>query len=75
MSQKPNPVGIKNFVMTSTNGLPLDFILYESKSRDIVSSKVPDPQKLDVRGKVVLALSYSLPNKTVIYMDCYFLHH
>lgn len=69
---KPNPVGIKNFVMTSTNGLPLDFILYEGKGRDIVSSKVPAPEKLDVGGKVVLALSDSLPDKTIIYMDRYF---
>ncbi|XP_035225276.1 uncharacterized protein LOC118197834 [Stegodyphus dumicola] len=56
--RKPNPVGIKVFVMCSSYGLPLDFIFYEGKGTDVTSPE--DTSFLDLGGKVVLKLSDSL---------------
>lgn len=69
---KPQPVGLKNFVMTTTSGLPLDFLMYEGKGKEIVSGKAPVPEKLDVGGRVVLKLCDSLPAGSSIFIDRYF---
>ncbi|KAG5884118.1 hypothetical protein JTB14_009173 [Gonioctena quinquepunctata] len=45
---KPNPVGLKNFVMTTPKGVPLDFYLYEEKGSSVDSCLVKMPEKLDV---------------------------
>ena len=69
---KPNPVGLKNFVMTSPTGIPLDFHMYEGKGRSTESSLVHTPEKLDVGGRVVLKLTDSLPIGVSIFVDRYF---
>lgn len=58
---KPQPVGLKNFVMATSSGLPLDFYMYEGGQRPISSEMMPMPEKLDIGGKVVLKLSDTLP--------------
>ncbi|GBN03032.1 hypothetical protein AVEN_181052-1 [Araneus ventricosus] len=55
---KPNPVGLKVFVMCTTYGLPLDFIFYEGKGTDVQSPE--DTRDLDLGGKIALKLSDSL---------------
>ncbi|XP_049762376.1 piggyBac transposable element-derived protein 3-like [Schistocerca cancellata] len=69
---KPNPEGLKNFVMANPNGIPLDFCMYEEKGKEIQSEKVPPPEKLDAGGRVVLKLSDTLTEKLSIYVDRYF---
>ncbi|XP_049845312.1 piggyBac transposable element-derived protein 3-like [Schistocerca gregaria] len=55
---KPNPEGLKNFVMANR--------------KQIQSEKVPPPEKLDVEGRVVLKLSDTLTLKPTIYVNRYF---
>lgn len=69
---KPNPVGLKNFVMTTPGGIPLDFYLYEGKGHTIESALIPTPEKLDVGGRMVLKLTDTLPQGTSVYTDRYF---
>lgn len=67
---KPNPVGLKNFVMASPDGLPLDFFLYEGKGDTIMEDE--QVKSLDIGGKVVMHLSTRLPPGCSIYMERYF---
>lgn len=67
---KPNPRGLKNFVCTATDGLPIDFFLYEGKGSTILEGE--NYQNLDIGGKAVLRLSRSLPAGSTVYMDRYF---
>ncbi|GBL80675.1 hypothetical protein AVEN_225328-1 [Araneus ventricosus] len=67
---KPNPVGLKVFVMCTTYGLPLDFIFYEGKGTDVES--LADTSDLDLGGKIALKLSDSLQPWSSIYVDRYF---
>lgn len=67
---KPNPVGLKNFVMCAPDGLPLDFFIYEGKGNEIIND--PECNNLDLGGKVVMRLTETLPPGCTIYMDRYF---
>ncbi|XP_069683167.1 piggyBac transposable element-derived protein 3-like [Periplaneta americana] len=69
---KPHPVGLKNFVLSTPSGLPLDFMMYEGKGKEISSEKSTVPEKLDVGGRVVLKLADSLPPGSSIFIDRYF---
>ncbi|XP_049961937.1 piggyBac transposable element-derived protein 3-like [Schistocerca serialis cubense] len=69
---EPHPVGLKNFVLATSNGIPLDFLLYQGKGKDITSGKIPVPDNLHIGGHVVLKLSDSLPPGSLIYIDRYF---
>lgn len=65
---KPNPVTLKNFVLTAQDGLPLDFFLYQGKELTDIYPKL----KLDLGEKVALKLSESLPPGCNLYMNNYF---
>ncbi|XP_026331006.1 piggyBac transposable element-derived protein 3-like [Hyposmocoma kahamanoa] len=67
---KPNPVGLKNFVLACPNGLPLDFFIYEGKGDTILDDD--RVQALDIGGKVVFRLCNRLPPGCCIFMDRYF---
>lgn len=69
---KPNPEGIKIFLMANPNGLPLDLYLYQGKGTSIESAMYPTPEKIDLGGRVVLKLADTLPQETSIYFDRYF---
>ena len=69
---KPEPVGIKNFVMTTPTGIPLDFYLYEGKGSSLESALTPVPEKLDIGGRMVLKLTDTLPAGVSVYTDRYF---
>lgn len=68
---KPTPVGLKNFVVTSIDGIPLDFCMYAGKDSNF-QTDFPVPDKLDVGGRVVCKLSSTLPDGSSIFMDRYF---
>lgn len=67
---KPNPCGLKNFVVTAVDGLPLDFFIYQGKGDTIYEGEYSD--QLDIGGKAVIKLCDTLPPGVTIYMDRYF---
>lgn len=72
VKNKPNPLGLKNFVMCTPSGIPLDFHLYEGKGTSVESALIPTPEKLHVGGRFVLKLSDTLQHGAVIFTDRYF---
>ncbi|KAG5863495.1 hypothetical protein JTB14_011246 [Gonioctena quinquepunctata] len=68
---KHDPVGLKNFVMTTPKGVPLDFYLYEGKGSSVDSCLVKMLGKLDVGGRMVLKLTETLPIGVSVYTDRY----
>lgn len=70
IKNKPNPVGLKNFVLACPSGLPLDFFIYEGKGDTITNDD--RAQSLDIGGKVVFRLCNRLPPGCCIFMDRYF---
>ncbi|KAG5894003.1 hypothetical protein JTB14_031003 [Gonioctena quinquepunctata] len=69
---KPNPVGLKDFVMTTPKGVSLDFYLHEGKGSSVDSCLVEIAEKLDVGGRMVLKLTETLPIGVSVYTDRYF---
>ena len=66
---KPNPVGLKNFVAARPDGLVVDFVVYHGANS---FQPVPPELKLGVGGTVVSHLSESFISVTRIYCDRYF---
>lgn len=65
LTSKPNPVVLKNFISITSDGLPLDFFLYQVKGITDIESKVD----LDLGGKVVVKLSESLLAGCHVYLN------
>lgn len=63
---KPRPVGLKNFVLTTSEGLMLDFDIYQGAKTMFGDSP------LGLGPSVVLHLSKSVPPGSCIYHDRYF---
>lgn len=55
-----------------SNGLPLDFFLYEGKGDSILLNEQLNYPKLVIGGKVIVRLSQHLPKGISIFMDRYF---
>ena len=66
---KPNPVGLKNFVAASHDGLVVDFVVYQGANS---FSSFPPELKLGIGGTVVAHLAETLQKGTRIYCDRYF---
>jgi len=66
---KPNPVGLKNFVAARPDGLVVDFVVYQGANS---FQPFPPELKLGVGGTVVSHLSESFTGGTRIYCDRYF---
>ena len=64
---KPNPVGLKNFVLASSSGLILDFQIYQGATtlgEQLVAH--------GLSAGIVLRLSETLPEGTYLYFDRFF---
>ncbi|XP_039298104.1 piggyBac transposable element-derived protein 1-like [Nilaparvata lugens] len=66
---KPNPEGMKNFVLATPGGLVLDFCVYQGKG---TTFQTDCHLTLNVAEAVVMKLSESVPASSCIYMDRYF---
>lgn len=67
---KANPVGLKNFVLSSSDGLVLDFVIYTGKGT------VPeaDTKELGLGGAIVKRLLHTAPEEQPVHVftDCFF---
>lgn len=66
---KPNPTGLKNFVLASPDGLVLDFVVYEGANT--WPGGKPD-ERLGVGGTVVKILTERLQIGHTVFIDRYF---
>ncbi|XP_066999015.2 piggyBac transposable element-derived protein 2 isoform X1 [Anabrus simplex] len=66
IKNKPRPVGLKNFVITTTYGLVIDFEFYQGKS-----TPLPETQ-LGLGPAVVIRLAATVPEGSCLYFDRYF---
>lgn len=67
---KPNPVGMKNFVLASVDGIVLDFEVYQGSKT--LGLQVKDSDGLGLGALVVKRLSETLTAGTKVYCDRYF---
>lgn len=67
VKNKPRPEGLKNFVLTTSNGTVLDFEIYQGGS-----THLPDTEKFGMGPGVILRLATTLPTGSFIYFDRYF---
>lgn len=61
---KPNPVGLKNFVLSSSEGLVLDFIIYTGKGTVCEA----DTKELGLGGALVKRLLDTVPKETQVHV-------
>lgn len=69
VKNKPNPVGLKNFVLASPCGLVHDFFIYQGAKT--WPNGTPDPE-LGIGGSVIKRLVADLSPGHIIYCDRYF---
>lgn len=67
---KPNPVGMKNFVLASVDGLVLDFEVYQGSKA--LGLQVQDSDGLGLGTLVIKHLSQTLTAGTKVYCDHFF---
>ncbi|KAM3836150.1 piggyBac transposable element-derived protein 3 [Diretmus argenteus] len=67
---KPNPVGIKNFVLASADGIVLDFEVYQGSKA--LASQVPDAEGLGLGALVLKRLTETVHPGTKVYCDRFF---
>lgn len=63
---KPNPTGLKNFILASPQGLVLDFEIFQGKG------SLAQKKKHGIGASVVLKLAATLPRGSSLYFDRYF---
>lgn len=70
--RKPNPTGLKNYVLSSKNGLILDFKVYQGKMTTRLPPEIDAQLKLGTGGRAVIRLSETCLPGTNLYFDRYF---
>ncbi|KAM3610115.1 uncharacterized protein V6R79_025585 [Siganus canaliculatus] len=70
LPMKPNPVGIKNFVCATADGIVLDFEIYQGA--DGLLQQVEEPGNLGLGGLGIDLLSQTLHPTTNVYCDRFF---
>lgn len=68
--RKPNPTGLKNYVLASKNGTILDFEIYQGKTTNFPEDT--EKENLGAGGRAVLRLSETCLPGTNMYFDRYF---
>ena len=68
--RKPDPTGLKNYVLASKDGLILDFEIYQGKTTNF--SEDVEMGTLGAGGKAVLRFCETCPVGTNLYFDRYF---
>lgn len=66
VKEKPRPLGLKNFVLTTSAGLVMDFEVYHGKSTPLADTS------LGLGPNVVLRLVETLPKNSSVCFDRYF---
>ena len=70
---KPNPVGLKNWVLAGENGLMIDFEINQGKQQIIRTlTDMPGRPEMGLGEAVVLRLSQTLPEECKVYFDRFF---
>ncbi|XP_076601804.1 piggyBac transposable element-derived protein 3 [Chaetodon auriga] len=67
---KPNPVGMKNFVLASADGIVLDFEVYQGSKA--LAAQVPDAEGLGLGALVLKRLTTTVHPGTKVYCDRFF---
>ncbi|XP_062849144.1 piggyBac transposable element-derived protein 3 [Trichomycterus rosablanca] len=67
---KPNPIGMKNFVLASADGIVLDFDVYQGAKA--LGPQVPNTEGLGLGTLVTARLSETLHPGTKVYCDRFF---
>ncbi|XP_034550067.1 piggyBac transposable element-derived protein 3-like isoform X2 [Notolabrus celidotus] len=70
LPMKPNPVGIKNFVCATADGIVLDFDVYQGA--DALLEQVEEPEGLGLGSLVIDRLCQTLHRGTKVYCDRFF---
>ncbi|XP_068072616.1 piggyBac transposable element-derived protein 3 isoform X1 [Danio rerio] len=70
LPMKPNPIGVKNFVCATADGIVLDFELYQGTGSLI--GKVEEPEGLGLGCLVIERLCQTLHRGTKVYCDRFF---
>ncbi|KAK1906732.1 PiggyBac transposable element-derived protein 3 [Dissostichus eleginoides] len=71
LPMKPNPVGIKNFVCATSDGIVLDFDLYQGKGA-LLEQVEEEEVGLGLGGLVLARLCQTLHRGTKVYCDRFF---
>jgi len=66
---KPNPTGLKNFVLANKNGLVLDFCIYQGKGTTFETNS---EYLLTIGESAVVHLSQTVPPGSCLYFDRFF---
>lgn len=66
VKNKPRPVGLKMFLLTTSNGLALDFEIYQGQTTRLIQPE------LGLGPASVLSLAETLPPGSFIFFDRYF---
>lgn len=66
VKNKPRPVGLKNFVVTTSDGTILDFEIYQGLTTPLIK------RELGLGPSVILRLSQTLPEGSYLFFDRYF---